>query len=188
MFLLCLWMQVLVLGLYRSTMKSAEAILPYVYTSPHAEVIIRSNDKLYLFGNPTTIAEALKEFKKPFTRDEKGNLGIDSAISENKLSNFRKSSRGNLQGRPIVEEEKEAPGRQQSDLSSQSPGRRADVSSSPSKQGPPNGRYSSVTVVSAFTDENDEREKQIVMIQAVYRGHTARKKKKTAMALTSVLA
>ena len=142
------------LGVYRSAMKSADAVLPYVYTSPLPDTILRGNDKLYLFGNPSVIAAALKEFRKPFTRDDKGNLGIDSNIPEKDLSNFRKSSRGNLQGRPsriILEEEKES--------TRTARGHRIDS-------------------VMSFSSDNDEREKSIIRIQAAIRGHNSRARRK----------
>ena len=146
------------LGVYRSAMKSADAVLPYVYTSPLPDTILRGNDKLFLFGNPSVVAAAMEEFRKPFTRDDKGNLGIDSNIAESKIPIFQKSIRGNLQlrsSRIIFEEDKDA-------LES----RKNSVVSTDAKN---------VSMVRKFTMDPDDRDATVAKIQALFRGHNLRK-------------
>lgn len=102
---------ILVLGLYRSPIPATEAILPYVFTSPWADTIIRENDKIYLFGHPTVIKEAVNEFNAGFVTSSKGEIGLRSNIPLSNLSDFRKSMRQGLVGRvsSIISEGDELP-------------------------------------------------------------------------------
>lgn len=68
-------------------------MLPYVFTSPWADIIIRENDKVYLFGHPTVIRETLNEFAGGFVTSTKGEIGLKSNIPITHFSEFRKSMR-----------------------------------------------------------------------------------------------
>jgi hypothetical protein len=71
---------ILVLGLYRSSLKSTGSALPYVFTCPWAGTVLRSGDNVYLHGHPKSITEAIEEISKAFVKNIKGNLGLACAM------------------------------------------------------------------------------------------------------------
>jgi hypothetical protein len=66
-------------------------VLPYVFTSPWADTVIRENDKVYLFGHPTVIRDTLSEFAAGFLTSSKGDLGLRSNIPLSNFSQLRQS-------------------------------------------------------------------------------------------------
>jgi hypothetical protein len=90
--------QILLLGLYRHPIPTTEAVLPYVFTSPWADIIVRENDKMYLFGHPTVIRGAINEFASGFLTSSKGDLGLRSNIPLTNFSEFRQAMRQHMSG------------------------------------------------------------------------------------------
>lgn len=86
-------------------------MLPYVFTSPWADIVIRENDKVYLFGHPTVIQQTLNEFAGGFVTSSKGELGLKSNIPLNNFSEFRKSMRQGFDNQiaSMISEGDEAP-------------------------------------------------------------------------------
>jgi hypothetical protein len=69
-----------------------------VFTSPWADIIVRENDKMYVFGHPTVIREALNEFAAGFLISAKGDLGLRSNIPLSNFSELRQSMKQHMGG------------------------------------------------------------------------------------------
>lgn len=60
--------QLLVVGLYRAPLMSDKSVLPFVYTCPRPDLVIRSKDRMYVYGNPVQLRHALDNcFNLPFS-------------------------------------------------------------------------------------------------------------------------
>lgn len=73
-------------------------MLPYVFTSPWADTVIRQNDRVYLFGHPTVIRDTLSEFSAGFMTSPKGEIGLRSNIPMSNFSQLRQSMRQGFVG------------------------------------------------------------------------------------------
>jgi hypothetical protein len=69
-----------------------------VFTSPWADIIVRENDKMYVFGHPTVIRETLNEFAAGFLISAKGEVGLRSNIPLSNFSELRQSMKQHMGG------------------------------------------------------------------------------------------
>jgi hypothetical protein len=65
-----------VLGIYRSPRPNNGAILPFVYTCPEPKAVLYSGDKLFVYGNPSTIKILKEALSFSLVRSANGKLTL----------------------------------------------------------------------------------------------------------------
>lgn len=75
---------ILPLGLYRCPNAAQQSILPFVYTCPRPETLLRLDDHIYVYCNPIILQEVLEKIKKPLVYYPDNSVAIDGLeITEN---------------------------------------------------------------------------------------------------------
>ena len=72
----------LVLAIYRAPNMADGSILPFVFTTPHAEVEMRLNDKIFVICNPSTLAQNLPIISDRLAEHPDGTFGLDYSLCD----------------------------------------------------------------------------------------------------------
>jgi len=72
----------MIMAIYRAPVLQDGAILPFVFTSPYADVLIRENDRIFVLCSPEALENNFSLFEQNFVIGDDGNLSLAGTIGE----------------------------------------------------------------------------------------------------------
>lgn len=64
----------IVMGLYRIPHAHNDAQLPYVFTNPPCDTVLRAGDQMFVYGHPELLQEARKAISSPLNYLQDGRV------------------------------------------------------------------------------------------------------------------
>ena len=89
---------ILPLGLYRCPDAAQQSVLPYVYTCPRPETVLRREDHVYVYGNPLVLQGVIDKLKRPLVYYADNSVALDDLEIPDNI----KQNTGNSPTRPPI--------------------------------------------------------------------------------------
>ena len=68
LFRACNARNVLIIGLYRGACKSDKSLLPFVFACPKKDLLLRKDDRMFVFANPSVVDKCLSVLERPLSQ------------------------------------------------------------------------------------------------------------------------